>query len=224
MEYLYETHLHTSEVSRCGRSTAAEQVLAYKKRGYTGIIVTDHFVNGWCNCPIDLPWEKKIEFLMIGYEEAKKEGDKCGLDVFLGWEYFDNGSDYLTYGLGSDFLLSHPELISLKIEEYSPLVRKYGGFIAQAHPYRSSQPGENYLPAAPNLIDAVEVYNAGKSDDVNAQALEFAKLHDLPMQAGSDSHQSHIGFSSGILINKKAENIFEIINAIKTGQLMLVLP
>ena len=41
-KYIYETHLHTSEGSACGRSKAADIVHAYKAAGYTGIIITDH--------------------------------------------------------------------------------------------------------------------------------------------------------------------------------------
>ena len=44
MFYKYETHLHTSEVSKCAYNTGAEMVRAYKKAGYTGIFVTDHFL------------------------------------------------------------------------------------------------------------------------------------------------------------------------------------
>lgn len=42
-KYIYETHLHTSEGSACGRSRAIDIVDAYKAAGYTGIIITDHF-------------------------------------------------------------------------------------------------------------------------------------------------------------------------------------
>ena len=45
-KYIYETHLHTSEGSACGRSKAADIVHAYKAAGYTGIIITDHFFYG----------------------------------------------------------------------------------------------------------------------------------------------------------------------------------
>ncbi len=42
--YQYETHLHTSEVSACSVAPAVELVHFYKKLGYAGIFVTDHFV------------------------------------------------------------------------------------------------------------------------------------------------------------------------------------
>lgn len=39
--YLYETHLHTSQGSLCGRAEGREMADACKKAGYTGIFVTD---------------------------------------------------------------------------------------------------------------------------------------------------------------------------------------
>ena len=41
---MYETHLHTSEASACSIITGAEQARTYKEAGYSGIIVTDHFL------------------------------------------------------------------------------------------------------------------------------------------------------------------------------------
>jgi hypothetical protein len=44
--FKYETHLHTSEASACGSSHGAEYISVYKKLGYDGIFVTDHFFGG----------------------------------------------------------------------------------------------------------------------------------------------------------------------------------
>jgi len=222
MEYLYETHMHTSEVSRCAVSTAAQQVVAYIQRGYDGIIVTDHFINGYTNCPKDLPWEKKMEFVVSGYNEAKKAGDLHGLSVFLGWEFTVRGADFLTYGLGMDFLLENPNLDRLSIEAYSTLVRKYGGFLAQAHPYRDEYYIEHNYPVEPHLIDAVEVYNSMDKRTANTKAFEFAVKNDLPMQSGTDSHSTGTTNYKGIILKEKAKSINDIIKAIKTKSITLV--
>ncbi|MCL2056841.1 MAG: PHP domain-containing protein [Oscillospiraceae bacterium] len=222
MEYLYETHVHTSPVSACASSTPAEQVRAYKDRGYAGIIITDHFINGNSSCPQNMTWEKKMQFFISGYEEAKKEGDKCGLDVFFGWEYSVSGSDFLTYGIPGEFLFDHPEMWEMTIEQYSRLIRGNGGYIAQAHPYRDSWWIANPFPADPNLLDGIEVYNATMPGEVNAQAQSFAALHNLPVQAGSDSHSADIPIVSGIGLEKKAESISDIINALKNGKARLI--
>ena len=46
MKYLFETHMHTCEISKCVRSTGAEMARTYYESGYSGIVVTDHFLNG----------------------------------------------------------------------------------------------------------------------------------------------------------------------------------
>ena len=85
MGYKYELHLHTAEVSRCAECSAAGQVEVYRRLGYTGICITDHFFGGSNNIPPDIPWEEKIHRLASGYENAKKAAEGTGPDVFFGW-------------------------------------------------------------------------------------------------------------------------------------------
>ena len=222
MEYLYETHMHTSEVSACARGTGAQQAAVYKKMGYTGIIVTDHFINGYTTCPKKLSWEEKMRFFASGYDEAKKAGDKIGLDVFFGWEFTIRGSDFLTYGLDLDFLLANPGLDKLEIDKYSALIRKNGGYLAQAHPYRDEYYIERPLPVEPCYIDGVEVFNIMDRKTSNEQALVFAEKNYLPKQAGTDAHgRGNISYS-GVALRQKAESINDIINAIKSGEVKLL--
>jgi len=226
MEYWYETHMHTSESSRCGQNSAAAQVRAYKKRGYTGIIITDHFVHGlWKRLP--LPWKVKMKHVTSGYEAAKKEGIRCGLDVFFGWEFSVDGADFLTYGLDFNFLFEHIHLDKLSLPEYSNLIRKSGGYIAQAHPYRDRANRGDKFPVDPKFLDGLEVYNAldaRRANNSNEKAFAFAQKHNLPIQAGSDSHGVNIPIASGIKLDKRADSIFDIIEAIKTKSVKLILP
>jgi len=228
MEYLYETHVHTSESSACGHSSAVSQVRAYKERGYTGIIITDHFVHHSLK-HIPLPWKSRMKILMRGYTAAQKEGKRCGLDVFLGWEFTDysddsRGSDFLTYGLDMQFLLKHPNLDKSTIEQYSKIVRGAGGYLAQAHPYRDRAYIYKKEPVSPELIDGIEVYNVANSNNENKMALDFAVKHNLPKQSGSDSHGVNMKFCSGISLKSRAESIFDIIEAIKNDTSSLILP
>jgi len=222
MSFFYETHMHTSESSACAVSSAEQQAIAYKKRGYTGIITTDHFVNGYTTCPKSLQWEQKMRYFISGYENAKKVGDKIGLDVFFGWEFTIRGADFLTYGLDLDFLISHPQLDTMNIEEYSSLVRENKGYIAQAHPYREAYYIDYSFPVAHHLIDGIEVYNSYDSDFINNKALAFALKYDIPMQAGTDSHGRGEHHFAGITMSKKAESIHDIIKAIKAKEVKLV--
>ena len=68
MQYIYETHCHTSQGSACGRATGAELARYYKDAGYDGIIVTDHFFNGNCAVDKNLRWEEKCERYCEGYK------------------------------------------------------------------------------------------------------------------------------------------------------------
>jgi len=228
MEYKYETHVHTSESSACGQSSAVAQVRAYKERGYTGIIITDHFVHHSLK-HIPLPWKTRMKILLRGYNAAQKEGKRCGLDIFLGWEFTDysedsRGCDFLTYGLDMQFLLKYPKLDELSIEQYSKLVRESGGYLAQAHPYRNRAYIHKKEPVSPQLIDGIEVYNVANSIYENKMAFDFAEKHNLFKQAGSDSHGANMDFCSGIVLKSRAESIFDIIEAIKSNSCSLILP
>jgi len=107
--YLYEPHLHTSQASACGISPGREYIKRYQDLGYTGIIVTDHFYGGNTAIDRNLPWPKWVDAFCRGYEDARDEGERRGLDVFFGWEETFDGDDYLVYGLDKEWLLQHPE-------------------------------------------------------------------------------------------------------------------
>jgi histidinol phosphatase-like PHP family hydrolase len=222
--YKYETHLHTSPTSACAVSTPRQQVMGYKELGYTGIIVTDHFVNGSSGCPRFIPWEDKMKYMIGGYEEAKKVGDEVGLDVFLGWEYSHFGTDFLTYGLGLDFLVQFTEMEDMTPREYCDVVHAYGGIVVQAHPFRTGWWIQSPRPVDPKLLDAIEVYNAALDDETNAKAAAFAKEYSMAGIAGTDCHHHDITFFSGITLKKKAETIQDIMAAIRARKAGLILP
>jgi len=218
--YLYDTHVHTSEGSRCGKVSAAEQVRAFKERGYAGIIITDHMVKGYSVCPDNLSWAERVRFQLNCYEVAKEEGERCGLDVFFGWEFSARKGEYssldiLTYGLGEEFLLAHPDMLNYTLEEYSKEVREHGGYLAQAHPFRHTNSGKG-IPS--HLLDGMEVFNSTDDNEQNKLAHAYAVRKNLPMQAGSDSHYTHEPAKPcGVLLEKRADSVHDIINAIRAG-------
>jgi len=191
--YAYEMHCHTFQGSLCGIATGAAMARAYKKQGYTGLCITDHFFNGNCAVPRDLPWEERIDRFYWGYEDAKAEGDRIGLQVFFGVEFkpLGHAAEFLTYGLPREWWKAHPEMMGWDHEAYARAVHEAGGFIVHAHPFRKAP----YLPPTtylyPDCVDAVEVINTKQRFHeavYNRQALEYAKKLDLPMTCGSDNH------------------------------------
>lgn len=197
MDFYVQTHLHTSETSRCGVDSAERMMDACKRAGYGLVVVTDHFFNANIRVKPGMSWPEKIECMMRGYRAAKARGDRIGLTVLFGWETYTDGPEYLTYGLDEKFLLKNPDIQWLAPKEYLAAVRAAGGFVCHAHPYREAV----YIPVfepAVQSVDAVEVFNAGNEDPAwNRKALALARRANLIEMAGSDAHDvSRVGFGA----------------------------
>jgi hypothetical protein len=224
VKYLYETHLHTAQSSACARTYGADYIQAYKELGYTGIIVTDHFYNSNTDVKKELPWREWVERFCEGYEDAKAEGDKQGLDVFFGWEETFVDDDYLVYGLDKAWLLEHPEAARWTRKQQYEAVKKNGGCVVQAHPFRQHYYiQEIYLET--DYVDAVEVANAGNMrDSFDALAKRYADRLGLPGTAGSDIHnadQVRSGRVFGVYLDRKLESIHDYVKAIRENRLEL---
>ncbi|PKM62860.1 MAG: histidinol phosphatase [Firmicutes bacterium HGW-Firmicutes-21] len=219
--FIYDTHVHTSEVSPCAHSPAEAVVTFYKEIGYSGIIITDHFA---CrdNTPADSSaWEAAVYKLCKGYNKAFELGKKIGLQVFFAWEYTrvpHIGTDFLTYGLDADWLLSHSEISSMSINEYSDFIRSEGGFLTHAHPFRDLGWTE-MIRLLPKKVDAVEVYNANRTDFENDRALEYANNYSLLKTSGTDNHlgpeQKDLG---GMVFDTPLNDISDFISAVRDGR------
>ena len=224
MAYLYETHLHTAGVSKCAVSGGADYIAGYMEKGYSGLIVTDHFYNANCALSRKLPWEQWVENFCWGYEKAKEEGDKYGFSVFFGWEEtFDGCDDYLIYGLDKEWLLKHPEAKTWTRGEQYRAVRDAGGCVVQAHPFRQRV----YIPRvilSAGCVDAVEVANGGHNEDISYDALAFryAKKIGKPATAGTDIHNAldvYYGELFGVYSEKKLESIHDYVNLILNNKI-----
>ncbi len=216
--FKYETHMHTSEVSACAPASAAEQVNFYADLGYSGIIITDHFFNGNTTVPVEgLSWFEMVEKFCEGYFNALSEGKKNDIDVFFGWEYSFRGTDFLTYGLSPEWLLGHPEIMDMHHRDYCDFIRKSGGLIIHAHPFREA----NYIEEIrliPRNVDGVEVINAGRTDFENKLAEQFAENYGLIKTAGSDNHAAYTQKNlAGIKTKYRIESIEDFVDIIKNG-------
>jgi hypothetical protein len=218
VSYLYETHLHTKGVSACAYSGGADYIAGYLDKGYSGIIVTDHFYNGNSGLPKNLPWKEWVNRFCRGYEEAKEEGDRRGLNVFFGWEEtFDVCDDYLVYGLDKAWLLEHPEVRTWTRGEQYRAVRAAGGCVVQAHPFRQRYYIKRVVLST-GCADGIEVANGGHEDaSFDALAYRYAKKLGKPMTAGSDIHDAsgiYSGETYGVYLNKKLNNISDYVKMI----------
>ena len=184
--YRYETHLHTSPASACGRASAAESVAFYKELGYAGIFITNHFLDANVGCDRTLSYEEKLDFYFADYYEAKKLETE-DFSVFLGVENNYLGAHFLIYGLEPAWYYKHPECITMRKNELLPMLQAEGALVIQAHPFRE----DAWIPhfsLFPRAVHGVEIVNSSRPDHENAMALPYADHYGLLHFAGSDNH------------------------------------
>ena len=185
--FKYETHLHTSPVSRCAKATVREQLEFYKECGYDGVFITNHFIDGNINISPTASYEEKIEFYFSDYEEGVKIGKEIGLKVFFGAELSYGGTDFLVFGLDKEWFLSHPEITAMKKSEELSFMAEEGALIIQAHPFREAA-YLDHIRLFPRNVHGVEVINACRPEFENSMAKFYAESYGLLHFAGSDNH------------------------------------
>jgi len=186
--YRYETHLHTSPVSRCAKRTVRENLEFYKSLGYAGVFITNHFLDGNINIGRDRPYAERIEFYFSDYEEGVRIGREIGLDVLCGVEMSYGGTDFLVYGLDKAWFLAHPEWEGMKRTEILSLLMEHGALVIQAHPFREAS-YIDHIRLFPRHVHGVEVINANRDDFTNNMAAYYAEQYGLLAIAGTDNHQ-----------------------------------
>ena len=213
MPFLYETHMHTCQGSACGKSTGKEQARFYRDRGFTGIIVTDHFFGG--NTAVDrtLPWKERIDLFWRGYEDAREEGEKIGLDVFPGLEQNFAGDEYLVYGLTKEYMTAHPEMERWTRRQQLEEVHKAGGCVIQAHPFRMRDYMDR-IRLGVLLCDGIEAANAGNTQIQDARAWRLGQEYHLVMTAGSDNHHAPADQLFGVELEKRLTSIEDYVKII----------
>lgn len=207
-QYLYDMHVHTVETSFCGRVSGKELVHLYKAAGYDGVVITDHYYDGFFEALPPMPWNEKIDAFLDGYSAALAEGIKEGLHVLMGMEirFTESFNDYLVYGVHRDLLIAYPELYKLGLKDFYSFAQAHGLVVFQAHPFR---PGCS--PADPALLHGAEVYNGNsRHDSSNKSAIEFAQRHHLKEIAGSDFHQVEDVAAAGIFLPYQPEDSVDL--------------
>lgn len=219
--YKYETHLHTYPVSKCAKKGVRENLEFYKNKGYDGIFITNHFVDGNISIDSDIPYDEKIDFYKSDYEEALNIGKKIGLKVFFGVELSYHGTDFLVYGLNCEWYRNHPEITGMKKSDELRFLSENGAFIVQAHPFREAE-YIDHIRLFPRCIHGTEIVNACRTDFENKLALEYAEHYGLYKTAGSDNHLGKdIPHLAGMSSLTPIKNEADFIKKIKNGEMTI---
>lgn len=212
-----DMHVHTSQVSVCGKVDAESIVREYKNIGYSGIVITDHFNKRTFESLNGETWKEKVDAFLEGYHIAKKTGDETGLSVYLGMELktTENNNEFLCYGFDENFLYENENLFLKPIAEIKKIADEHGIIIIQAHPCR-----DVCMAADPESIHGTEVFNGHfNHNSRNDRAKEICiKNKGIPL-SGSDAHNKCDIGNGGILFCEKPENIA---TALKEGNYSII--
>ncbi len=113
--------------------------------------------------------------------------------------------------------------LKLTIEEIIKNVKYYDGIAVAPHPFVMAFTGIGhwFSPDIIKNIDAVEAINSYAAKSANMQAIEFSKLNNKPITAGSDAHTlKEIG--GAVMISKKVNSAADFINEIKEKKIKVL--
>ncbi len=217
MGYLYDLHVHTNVGSACGLVSGEKIADFYKSLGYSGVVITDHFFGGNTAVRGDLPWEEAVDFYCGGYEDARRQGEKIGLNVFFGIEAAYRGTEFLIYGIDKDWLKRNPDIADVAPTTMLQRYKEGGAFISHAHPFRQRE----YIKTIrlyPDLVDACETINTGNEQIFDTRADYYAESYGLYKTAGSDFHGFTRSVFSGMEFEDNPDDIFSMIEMIKNKE------
>ncbi len=224
--YKFEIHLHTNNCSECAISDPEEIIIAAKKRGYNGIVVTNHFYHGNTAINRNLPWKEFVEAYEKDYKELKELGKKVGITVFFGLEEgFAPGREMLIYGIEPQVFAEHPEFIMMSAKEKSDFIHEKGGLCVCAHPFRDrSYIPDPHTPPDPDLFDGIEGFNLFNQIDENEKAFVFALNNKKLITSGGDIHRAKDFGGAGIAFSTPVTDYKTFMEKLRSGDYKLLYP
>lgn len=217
MSYKYEMHCHTKTVSQCGQTEPKDIVRMYREKGYSGLVVTEHYspltfgVNSY-KAP------KLIDFYLSSFYELKKYESE-DFSVFFGMElrHFGTGADYLIYGVDPDWLRKQPNLLVRWEKPVYEMMHKEGYLVFQAHPFRPY-----ILRCNPKYIDGIEIYNGKCNKKTNDKAAKWAEKTGKLVVSGSDFHEEKNLARGGIITERKIKDNKDLVELLKSQEFELI--
>lgn len=175
----FDMHCHTKEGSLDGKVPIEEFILSLKKKGFDGMLISDH--NSYKGYRA---WKKNL-----------KDRKYRDFVVLKGIEYDTIDAGHILVIMPENVKLGILELRGLPVQFLIEIVHRHGGILGPAHPC-----GEKYLSilntrkhrnqlAVMDKFDFLEGFNACETRESNKRAREIADQFGLPAFGGSDAHK-----------------------------------
>lgn len=205
-----DLHVHSSDLSLCGRMSSHETIDRYIKAGFDGFVLTNHFNRDSADhfARHGIPQEQYCTYYKECYERARAYGAERGFLVLNGYELrFDHSNnDYLIYGMPDEIAAQCLEFFTWGPEKFGQFARENGFLFYQAHPFRNHMKVVN-----PACLFGMEIKNCNpRHDSRNDIAEAWAEKFNLHKIGGSDCHQSEDVALAGIEIEGKLSTMEEL--------------
>lgn len=215
-----ETHCHSKGGSHCAKCEPSYIVKRYKKEGYGGIVLTNHY----CGICYDDEYpgkthKEKLDFYFSLYYDFKSACEKAGLKCFLGAETRAVSLDYeyrefMLYGFDEKFLYDNKPLFYYNQKELFELAEKNGLFMYQTHPFRFKVNLGDY-----RFMHGAEAFNGHVNhENHNALADKFCETYNLIKMSGTDYHDIGQPITGGIYIPETVNTDKELAEYLFTGK------
>lgn len=221
MEYLFEMHTHTKEVSTCAVAFAEDLIESYKDLGYSGFVLTNHLnASTFERVGLDnASWDEKIDHFMKGYEAVRKAAGDHFI-ILLGFEinFYNTPNDYLVYGATEEFLRSNGDLMAMTPKQFSKLCHDNGILFIQAHPFRRGMKVVDW-----NILDGYEIFNGNPRHNSNNDISEIwaKKYNKSIVVSGSDFHEIGDAGAGGIYFKNPINNNDDLLRELRNGNYRL---
>jgi predicted metal-dependent phosphoesterase TrpH len=189
------------------------------------MVVTNHFYAGDTRIDRELPWREFVDAYRQDYLYGLEYARERDFDLLFGLEeHVGGGQEILIYGITPELIAEHTELKRASAEKFAEVVHAAGGLVYQAHPYRARDYISNPFPLdCLDLLDGIEVYNAGNEPEWNESARILAEERGIPCIAGSDGHKIGTAGRAGIAASERIRSNEDLIRVLKNGEYEIII-
>lgn len=221
MKFKYDLHVHTKEVSPCGRLSIEDIIDEYIKKGYSGLVLTDHIRKGYYRKCSKEQWREKTTEYFYSYDKSIDYCKDKDFYIGLGMEISFNGStnDFLIYGFEKEDFYENEWMIEMNLKEF------YNKFkdktvIIQAHPHRER--GSNLEDI--NYMHGLEIFNQNPRHNNNNELTKaiYKENQKLIATGGSDVHEEEDLCRTGIVTDKKITSDEELLDILRNKDFEII--
>ena len=221
MKFKYDLHVHTKEISPCGRLSVEEIIDKYIEKGYSGLVLTDHFRKGYFRKCEREEWKEKTREYFYSYDRAIEYCKDKDFYIGLGMEIsFNNDTnDFLVFGFEKEDFLENEWMIEMGLKDFYNKF-KDNAVIIQAHPHR--QKGSTLENI--NYLHGLEINNQNPRHN-NNNDLTKAVYEENPWliaTGGSDVHQEEDLCTTGIYTNEKITSDKDLVKILRNKEFKII--